>query len=50
MLILNRPQSITFSTLKEYKMSHKPKWLFVSDVDDTLLGDDAALERLAAAL
>ena len=26
------------------------KWLFVSDVDDTLLGDDAALDRLMAAL
>jgi sucrose-6F-phosphate phosphohydrolase len=25
-------------------------WLFVSDVDDTLLGDDAALERLSAEL
>lgn len=28
----------------------RAKWLFVSDVDDTLLGDDAALERLMAAL
>lgn len=26
------------------------RWLFVSDVDDTLLGDDAALNRLMAAL
>ena len=26
------------------------RWLFVSDVDDTLLGDDAALARLMAAL
>lgn len=26
------------------------RWLFVSDVDDTLLGDDAALELLAALL
>lgn len=26
------------------------KWLFVSDVDDTLLGDDVALERLSAKL
>lgn len=25
-------------------------WLFISDVDDTLLGDEQALERLAAAL
>jgi hypothetical protein len=26
------------------------KWLFVSDVDDTLLGDDGALELLSAEL
>ncbi len=26
------------------------KWLFVSDVDDTLLGDDAALQKLMVAL
>lgn len=28
----------------------EPRWLFVSDVDDTLLGDTAALTRLSAAL
>ena len=31
-------------------MSKPAKWLFVSDVDDTLLGNTAALETLAAAL
>lgn len=31
-------------------MKSKKKWLFVSDVDDTLLGDDEALGRLSAEL
>lgn len=31
-------------------MNATGKWLFVSDVDDTLLGDEAALERLNRAL
>ncbi|MEW5958403.1 MAG: HAD-IIB family hydrolase [Chloroflexota bacterium] len=31
-------------------MPHTSRWLLVSDVDDTLLGDDDTLSRLAAAL
>lgn len=30
-------------------MSETPRWLLVSDVDDTLLGDDSALQTLAQA-